>query len=188
MSASGSASLDESAAQGPTDGGDSGAARQEAQAQGLTSFPAVHGQAALRTSSSSSRSFKPDLRVSFAEQLQTSLEFEAQHAQHGAATSSGRYFQDNGYFSEAASAEVYQADARLEEPHPSLNVSAETTGDVAEAGQAEEEAKQAEEEETLHDVDGGGKEGEEAGIQTAASEAVCDAGEPWPKSDYTSAT
>ncbi|KAL3131410.1 hypothetical protein ABBQ38_007722 [Trebouxia sp. C0009 RCD-2024] len=60
-------------------------------------------QPALQLSASSCI-LKPEYRVSFAEQIRSALEYEAQHAKHGMEHSRGSYFQGDRYFQETAGA------------------------------------------------------------------------------------
>ena len=117
------------------------------------------------SSSSASRSLKPEYRVSFAEQIQAALESEAQHAKHGAAQSRGRYFQGEGYFQETASALEAEAE---EGASYSLGQKEAEDGVRHGAEQAELLSEAAEEE--VHEMI------EDEGCQDAL-ETLCDAGE-----------
>ena len=67
----------------------------------LSASPAKTAQPALPPSASS-RTLKPEYPVSFAEEIRSALELEAQHAKHGMAHTRGRYFQGESYFQETA--------------------------------------------------------------------------------------
>ena len=121
---------------------------QDADVAGLDSSHAQIVQPGLKPSSSS-RTFKPQLTVSFAEQIRLALELEAQSARRDTAPSRGKYFQDAGYFQEAARAVGNPAGAEAEDSRLKLEV--------------REEA---------------GVRGEpEEGIEADAIETLCDAGE-----------
>ena len=134
------------------------------------------------SSSSASRSLKPEYRVSFAEQFQASLESEAQHAKHGAARSGGKYFQGEGYFQETARAA--EAEASGSTLHTLEQEEVEGAWQGAEQAELLSEAA---EEGMWHSV---GEEEvretvEDEGCQDAL-ETLCDAGEHWRDSQLHS--
>ena len=144
--------------------------------------PAKIAQPALMPSSSlSTCSFKAEYRVSFAEQIQAALESEAQHAKHGAAQSSRKYFQGEGYFQETSTAKKKEAqEGGLKEGKAEEGASHGLEEEEAAEGPLDswEEEKtegravhELEEEEVLNEI--------EEEQRPDALDTLCDAGEPW---------
>ena len=153
------------------------AVEQEAAVEGSRDLSPTKDAPPARKSSSSSasRSLKPEYRVSCAEQIQAALESEAQHAKRGAAQSGGTYFQGEDYFQETArAAEAEAAEGVLhrleqEEAEEGLlrNVEPALLSETAEEGTSHSVGQ----EEVLKMI-------KDEGCQDAL-ETLCDAGEHW---------
>ena len=149
---------------------------QDADVEGNLNLSPTEIVSAVPSSSSNSRSLKPEYRVSFADQIQAALEAEAQHAKCGAAHSGGRYFQGEGFFQETARA----AEAEAEEGASYSSKQEEAKEGTEHGAEQAELLSKAAEEGMLHSAE------EEAVLETAeaegcqdALETPCDAGEHW---------
>ena len=92
----------------------------------------------------SSRSLKSELRVSFAEQNQSDIEAEGQHAQRGSKTPGGNYFLGAGYFQEAGTVMAAEQHAAPKARQGSGIEGAEEGLEVEEQDEEEEEENAAE--------------------------------------------
>ena len=91
----------------------------------------------------SSRSWKSELRVSFAKQIQTDIEAEGQHAQRGSKTLGGNYFLGAGYFQEAGNVMSAEQHAAPKERQGSGIEGTEERLEVEDHGEKEEEERAA---------------------------------------------